>query len=106
MSNTAKGFINTVPGASGRFASSFSINKILYNASGSFATSVPEFYCSNAKLSYDDVGDLTSTRSFSGRVGETDIALTFDIGPTITGKLNLPINPPSTVSGSAVWTQN
>ena len=106
MSNTAKGFINSVPGAAGRFASSFAINKILYNASGSFATSVPEFTCSNAKLTYDDIGDLTSTRSFSGRVGDTDIALTFDIGPTITGRLNMPINPPSTVSGSAVWTQN
>jgi hypothetical protein len=106
MSNSAKGFIHSVPGAAGRFASSFSINKILYNASGSFATSVPEFTCSNAKLTYDDIGDLTSTRSFSGRVGDTDIALTFDIGPTITGRLNMPINPPSTVSGSVVWTQN
>ena len=106
MSNTAKGFIKTVPGAAGRFSASFSVNKILYNASGSFATSVPEFTCSNAKLTYDDIGDLTSTRSFSGRVGDTDIALTFDIGPTITGKLNMPIDPPSSVSGSAVWTQN
>jgi hypothetical protein len=78
----------------------------LYNASGSFATSVPDFYCTNAKLSYDDIGDLTSTRSFSGRVGGNDITLTFDNGPTITGRLNMPINPPSTVSGSAVWTQN
>ncbi|KIM38056.1 hypothetical protein M413DRAFT_39138, partial [Hebeloma cylindrosporum] len=84
----------------GRFASSFSINKILYNASGSFASTVPEFACSNAKLSYDDIGDLTSTRSFSGRVGESDIALTFDIGPVISGRLNMPINPASTVSGS------
>ena len=50
--NTAKGFINSVPGAS---ASSFSINKILYDASGSFATSVLEFTCSNAKLTYDDI---------------------------------------------------
>ena len=55
LSNTAKGFINSVPGASGRFASSFSINKILYDASGSFATSVLEFTCSNAKLTYDDI---------------------------------------------------
>ncbi|KIM49784.1 hypothetical protein M413DRAFT_48466, partial [Hebeloma cylindrosporum] len=84
----------------GRFASSFAINGILYNASGSFASSVPEFTCSNAKLTYDDIGDLTSTRSFSGRVGETDIGLTFDIGPVISGKLNMPINPASTVSGS------
>ena len=106
MPNSAKGFIRSVPGAAGRFASSFSINKILYNASGSFATSVPEFNCHNAKLTYGDVGDLTSTRSVSGRIGETDIALTFDNGPTIAGRLNMPINPPSAVSGSAGWTQN
>ena len=106
MPNSAKGFIRSVPGAAGRFASSFSINKILYNASESFATSVPEFNCHNAKFTYGDVGDLTSTRSVSGRIGETDIALTFDNGPTIAGRLNMPINPPSTVSCSAGWTQN
>ena len=106
MSNTAKGFITSVPGAAGRFAGAFSINKILYIVSGSFATSVPEFYCSIAKLSWEDIGDLTSTRSFSGRVGETDIVLAFDDGPTITGRLNMPVEPPTTVSGSAVWHQN
>jgi hypothetical protein len=106
MSNSAKGFINSVPGASGRFVASFYVNNLAYNVSGSFASSVPEFLCSNAKLSYDDIGDLTSTRSFFGRVSDTDIAFTFDNGPTIIGRLNLPINPPSMVSGSVVWTQN
>jgi len=97
MSNSAKRFINSVPRAAGRFAPSFSINKILYNASGIFTTSVPDFTCSNAKLTYNDIGDLTFGKSFSGRVGDTDIALTFDIGPTITGRLNVPIGPPRTV---------
>jgi hypothetical protein len=106
MSHSAKGFINSVPSAGGRFSTSFYVNKMLYNASGSFASTVPQFSCSNATLKYNDIGDLTSTRSFSGRVGIDDIELTFDNGPTITGRLNMPINPPSTVSGSAVWTQN
>ncbi|KIM42294.1 hypothetical protein M413DRAFT_444721 [Hebeloma cylindrosporum] len=106
MSLSAKGFIRSVPGASGRFSSSFSINKVLYNASGSFGTTVPEFVSNNATLRYDDIGDLTSTRSFSGRIGSDDVELVFDIGPTIKGRLNMPISPPSTVSGSAGWTQN
>ncbi|KIM49485.1 hypothetical protein M413DRAFT_438668 [Hebeloma cylindrosporum] len=106
MSNSANGFINSVPGTPGRFSGSFSINHVVYNVSGSFATTVPEFRCSNATLKYDYIGDLTSTRSFSGHVGDTDIALTFDIDLTITGLLNLPIQPPTTVFGSAAWTQN
>jgi hypothetical protein len=106
MSLSAKGFIRSVPGTAGRFVSSFTINGILYNASGSFASTVPEFGSNDVTLKYDYIGDLTSTRSFSGHVGTDDIALTFDVGPTITGKLSMPIMPPSTVSDSAVWTQN
>lgn len=53
-----------------RRRASFTINKILYNASGSFASTVPEFVSNNATIKYDDVG---ATKSFSGRVGTDDI---------------------------------
>jgi hypothetical protein len=103
MSLSAKGFIRSVPGVAGRFVCTFLISNILYSASGSFATAVPEFISDDATLKYDSVGDLTSTRSFSGRVGIDDIALIFRNGPTITGRLSKLVNPPSDVSGSAVW---
>jgi len=96
MSQSAKGFINSIPGASGRFTTSFYVNhSIFYDTSRNFVSTVPEFYCSNATLKYEDVGDITSTRSFSARVDINDISLTSENGPTVTGKLNMPINPPS-----------
>ena len=103
MSLSAKGFIRSVPGVAGRFVCTFLINNILYSATGSFSTAVPEFISDDATLKYDSIGDLTSTRSFSGRVGVDDIALIFRNGPTITGRLTKLVNPPSDVSGSAVW---
>lgn len=78
----------------------------MYNASGTFKSSVPEFESYTATVKYNDVGDLTSTRSFAGRVGQDDLVLTFDNGPVISGRLNMPIDPATTVSGSAVWTEN
>jgi len=108
MSQSSKGFISSVPGAPGKFSSSFYVkkSKVLYNASGSFEETVPEFECYNATVKYNDVGDLTSTRSFAGRVGMNDIELTFDNGPVISGRLDMPIDPATTVSGSAGWTEN
>lgn len=105
MSLSTKGFIRSVPGVAGRFVCTFLISNILYSASGSFsqATAVPEFISDDATLKYDNVDDLTSTRPFSGRVGIDDIALIFRNGPTITGRLSKLVNPPSDVSGSAVW---
>ena len=106
MSLSAKGFITTVPGTSGRFVAAFSIDKIVYTASGTFSSSIPAFRSGYATLKYDYIGDLTSTRAFSGRVEGTNTSLTFDIGPTITGRLDMPIDAPCAVSGSVVWTQN
>ena len=108
MSHSSKGFISSVPGAADRFGSSFYVknSKVMYNASGTFKSAVPEFESYNATVKYDDVGDLTSTRSFAGRVGLDDIELTFDNGPIISGRLNMPIDPATTVSGSGVWTEN
>lgn len=68
--------------------------------SGSFEQIVPEFHAYEARVKYDDVGDLTSTRSFAGRVGMSDIELTFHNGPVIRGRLNMPIGYPTAVSGS------
>ena len=74
--------------------------------SGSFEQIVPEFRAYEARVKYDDIGDLTSTRTFAGRVRMNDIELTFDNGPVIRGRLNMPIESPTAVSGSVDWTAN
>jgi len=103
---TAKGFINSVPGASGRFAAGFMINKLLYGFSGNLGSGVPEFASYNATLTYEDQGDLTTTRFFWGTVGRDDISFAVENGPVISGRLNMPVSPASSVVGTGVWAAN
>lgn len=45
-------------------------------------------------------------RDYSGQIGPDNITLNIKNGPKITGSLDMPINPASTVSGSGTWAQN
>ncbi|KAF8154464.1 hypothetical protein B0H34DRAFT_716572 [Crassisporium funariophilum] len=101
---SAEGFIKSTAG--GRFACTFLIDDLMYNFSGSFASSVPAFTSNTATLAYTTLNQLVSTRSFDGRVGPNNIKLTLANGPVIDGVLDMPISPGSTVSGSGVWTGN
>jgi|SRR5258708_1704706 hypothetical protein len=103
---TAKGFIHSVPGSPNRFAAAFMVNKLHYGFFGNMGSGVPEFACNNAKLTYDDPGDLTTTRFFWGTVGTDDISITLENGPTITGRLNMPVDPSSSLAGTGVWSAN
>jgi hypothetical protein len=64
------------------------VNKLHYGFFGNMGSGIPEFACNNAKLTYDDPGDLTTTRFFWGTVGTDDISITPENGPMITGRLN------------------
>ncbi|KAF8969703.1 hypothetical protein BDZ97DRAFT_1695498 [Flammula alnicola] len=100
----AEGFIQSTAG--GRFAATFMIDELMYNFSGSFASSVPAFTCNTATITYSGLKQLNSTRSFEGRVGPSKVTLNLANGPVINGVLDMPLSPGSTVSGSGVWTQN
>ncbi|KAF8894209.1 hypothetical protein CPB84DRAFT_1848547 [Gymnopilus junonius] len=101
---SATGYISA--NALGRFESTFMIDGLKYNFSGSFASSVPPFECHNAVLTFNDISQLTSTRPFSGRIGPKTVKLDIQNGPNIEGPLNMPLDPGSSISGSGVWTQN
>lgn len=102
---TASGFVRSA--ASGtKFTASFTIDDLLYTFAGSLTPSVQEFSCNNAELEYSSVGALTATRSFDGKIGSKDIRISAGNGPKITGTLDSPIHPASTVSGNGSWTQN
>ncbi|KAF8962500.1 hypothetical protein BDZ97DRAFT_2076447 [Flammula alnicola] len=101
---SADGFIRSTAG--GRFAATFMIDDLMYNFSGSFASSVPEFTSNTASITYSGVRQLHSTRSFEGRVEPTKVELRLANGPVIAGDLDMPLSPGSTVSGSGVWMQN
>ena len=62
--STTKGFIHSIPGSPNRFAAALMVNNLHYGFFGNMGSDVPEFACHNAKLTYDDPGDLTPTRFF------------------------------------------
>ncbi|KAF8163838.1 hypothetical protein B0H34DRAFT_697225 [Crassisporium funariophilum] len=78
----------------------------MYNFSGNFASSVPAFTSNTATLTYTSLNQLTSTRSFDGRVGPNNVRLTLANGSVIDAVLDMPISPGSSVSGMGVWTAN
>ncbi|KAL5513700.1 hypothetical protein ACEPAH_4099 [Sanghuangporus vaninii] len=56
------------------------------------------------KLTYNDVDELTSTRSYVGSIGELTYTVVFDNGPVIEGMANQPgLMPLIGISGSGVW---
>ncbi|THH21463.1 hypothetical protein EW146_g106 [Bondarzewia mesenterica] len=102
---TATGFIKTVsPGT--KFTASFTIDDLLYTFAGSLSPSVQNFESNQVTLEYNSIGQLTTRRPFEGKIGKDDFNLTLGNGPKISGTLDTPIDPASTVSGSATWTQN
>jgi len=103
MFKSVEGTINTVPDSSGGFVAAFSINGLAYTFSGNMGADVPEFVCSQAKLTYDDPSDLSTRRFFSGTVGKTDINITIENGPTITGKLDNAVDTETAAAGTGVW---
>ena len=102
---TASGFIKTAASGS-KFTASFVIDDILYSYAGDISPSVQDFNCTNAILTYTSVSQLTTSRPYTGKIGINDVTLTTNNGPTITGPLDMPIAPASTVSGTGTWHQN
>lgn len=102
---TAPGFIQRTLNSGGRFTGSFTINELQYTVSGTTNPSVQMFAARYAVLEYTDLGQLTTTRSLDGQIGMHDISLSIDNGAKITAKLDNPVNPASTISGTGTWTQ-
>ncbi|PWI64477.1 hypothetical protein PCL_09632 [Purpureocillium lilacinum] len=93
---TASGFIKSVPGGN-KFTACFVIDGIQYHFSGNFNPSVQGFISNEATLDYSTEGQLTTQRDFDGKIGTHDVRFVIANGPTISGRLNMPINPDSRV---------
>jgi len=103
FNKSVEGTINTVPDSSGGFVAAFSINGFAYTFPGNMGADVPEFVCRHAKLTYDDLSDLTTRRFFDGIVGKPDINITIENGPTINGKLDNAMDTETPAAGTGVW---
>jgi len=101
---TADGFIKSNSG--GRFVATFTIDGASFNFSGAFSSSAPPFTCNEATLTYTATNQIASSRLFEGRLGPNNVTFTLANGPVISGTLDMPINPGSSLSGSGVWSEN
>ena len=101
---TAEGFIKSSSGS--RFVATFTVEGLSYNFVGASSSGGPPFTCNEATLTYTAMKQLSATRLFDGRLGPTGVTITLANGPIITGTLDMPINPGSSLSGSGVWSQN
>ena len=101
---SAKGTVVSLNGS--KFVATFIIDEIQYIYSGNVNPNPGPFKVNNATLTYSDVSDLTTTRSYTGQVGISKIKFTLKNGVTITGDLpdNNQVDPASTVDGSGTWT--
>jgi hypothetical protein len=80
----------------------FTISDGNHYFTGSISPAI-NFASTHAELTYDNLEQLTSTRTYSGTVGKTKLSLTLSNGPTISGTLDNPINPAVTASGAGTW---
>ena len=102
---TAQGSI--VRNSANRITAVFVIDDIQNTFSGTISPAIQPFTANGITLTYNSQDDLTTARSFQGRVGPNTIKSTFDNGPVIEGELNQPgISPASTVDGNGSWEQN
>ncbi|KAI1735118.1 hypothetical protein F4680DRAFT_436017 [Xylaria scruposa] len=103
--STAKG---TVPRLSAnRVTFVFIINELQYTFTATVNPSIQPFTTNNFTLTYGADDELTSTCSFSGRIGTNGLQFKWDNGPRVTGTLNVPgIFPVSTVNSSRAREQN
>jgi len=101
---TAEGFIKSSSG--GRFVATFTVEGLSYNFVGASSSGAPPFTCNEATLTYTAMKQLSATRIFDGKLGPNTVSITLANGPVISGTLDMPINPGSSLSGSGVWSQN
>ncbi|KAH6854678.1 hypothetical protein B0I37DRAFT_362772 [Chaetomium sp. MPI-CAGE-AT-0009] len=90
-----------------RVTAVFVVDEIQRTFSATVSPSIQPFTSNSATLTYDDDDQLTSTRSYSGRIGTDTFELTLNNGTKITGDLNVPgLSPASTVNGTGAWEEN
>ncbi|XEU95937.1 hypothetical protein FSHL1_001222 [Fusarium sambucinum] len=79
----------------------FVINETQVTCSGTVSPSIPPFTTKNVTLTYNDINKMSSTRSYSGRIGQNRFKLDFDNGFTAEGDLNPPgVIPAMVVNGA------
>jgi hypothetical protein len=101
MPSVAGSFRIAGPGTT--FWTNFVIDEITHSFQGTLGGTSVEPCDGVVTLTYDDPGQLTSTRDFSGIVGRTTTKITVANGVEIAGPLNNPISIANNVTGTGRW---
>ncbi|KAI1157494.1 hypothetical protein F5B18DRAFT_166996 [Nemania serpens] len=105
MSNTASGNVQRL--SQNRLSFVFIIDGIQHTFNATVSPGLQPFTSNNLTLKYGHIDDLTSTRTYSGRIGTDTLSLRWNNGPTVEGTLNVPgLSPANTVNGTGAWEQN
>ncbi|TQV97572.1 hypothetical protein IF1G_03315 [Cordyceps javanica] len=102
MSNTAHGFVEQSVGAN-IFTATYRINGFPFKFTGNLSPAVPNFTSTNATVQYANEGQLVAQQSFAGSIGRTDFNITLDNGVILSGRLDMPIEPPARIVGTGIW---
>ncbi|KAM0548857.1 hypothetical protein ACHAPJ_009713 [Fusarium lateritium] len=102
---TARGTATRI--SANRITLQFVVDDIQVTFTGTISPAIQPFSANVANLTYDSLEDLTSTHSYSGRIGPQTFKLDFNNGVKAEGNLEVPgISPASTVDGTGAWEQN
>ncbi|OJZ89753.1 hypothetical protein ASPFODRAFT_43036 [Aspergillus luchuensis CBS 106.47] len=67
---------------------------------------LPNSGMTSATLNYDNIDQLSGTRSLDGHIGRGDFETDFENAPKIQGDLDRPIDQYISVYGNGRWTQS
>ncbi|KAF9535160.1 hypothetical protein CPB83DRAFT_843588 [Crepidotus variabilis] len=99
----AKGSIKSSGGTT--FLGSFVVEGVNYVLEGRLSPAVREFESKTVELTYKDLSqlDTENRQPIDGQIGPTDIALNFNNGPKLSGKLEQPAEHGTRIGGLAKW---
>ncbi|KAI2468933.1 hypothetical protein F4781DRAFT_443096 [Annulohypoxylon bovei var. microspora] len=99
----------TAPGSftwdsANRVTATFFIEDILHSFTANINPSLPPFTSNDVVMTYNEPKDLTSTRSFTGKLGPINFKISLENDVIFEGKLNQPGIPTGvTLNGSGAW---
>ncbi|KAF8962474.1 hypothetical protein BDZ97DRAFT_1759316 [Flammula alnicola] len=102
---SADGIINCTP-ENRKLTATFLIDGVIYMIFANFASSLPAFTTNKATITYDEVSQLTSTRSFSGYISFSSLEIKLGNGVVVSGILGSPLQRGTVVSGWGTWILN
>ncbi|KAF8165945.1 hypothetical protein B0H34DRAFT_256607 [Crassisporium funariophilum] len=102
---TADGFIKSLNER--EFSAVFLVSHVhSFNFLGKFTAHAPQFSSTEAaRVTYNDLSELTETKKFEGVINRSMITLVMENGVRLEARLDEPVEEGRSVKGDGVWRQ-